>query len=60
MAHQFYEAIKAVYEPKSHSTHPVRTKDETTLINDNKRILSRWAEQFEELLNQAKPAHQSI
>ena len=25
MAHQFYEAIKAVYGPKSHSTHPVRT-----------------------------------
>jgi len=25
MAHQFHEAIKAVYGSKSHSTHPVRT-----------------------------------
>ena len=34
MAHQFYEAIKVVYGPKSHSTHPVRTKDGITLIKD--------------------------
>jgi len=34
MAHQFYKAIKAVYGPKSHSTHPVRAKDRITLIKD--------------------------
>ena len=40
MAHQFYQAIKAVYGPKSHSTNPVRTEDGITLIK-NKDILSR-------------------
>jgi len=40
MANQFYEAIKAVYGPKSHSTNPVRTEDGITLIK-NKDILSR-------------------
>jgi len=52
MAHQFYEAIKAVYGPKCHSTHPVCTKDGITLIKDKKDILSRWAEHLQELLNQ--------
>jgi len=60
MAHQFYEAIKAVYGPKSHSTHPVRTKDGITLIKDKKDILSRWAEHLQELLNQDNPVDQSI
>jgi len=32
MAHQFYEAINAVYGRKSHSPHPVRAKDGITLI----------------------------
>ena len=60
MAHQFYEAIKAVYGPKSHSTQPVRTKDRITLIKDKKDILSRWAEHLQELLNQDNPVDQSI
>jgi len=60
MAHQFYEAIKAVYSPKSHSTHPVRTKVGITLIKDKKDILSRWAEHLQELLNQGNPVDQSI
>jgi len=60
MAHQFYEAIKAVYSQKSHSTHPVREKDGITLIKDKKDILSRWAEHLHELLNQDNPVDQSI
>jgi len=60
MAHQFYEAVKAVYGPKSHSTHPVRTKDGITPIKDKKDILSRWAEHLQELLNQDNPVDQSI
>ena len=60
MAHQFYQAIKAVYGPKSHSTHPVRTKDGITLIKDKKDILCRWAEYLQELLNQDNPVDQSI
>jgi len=59
MAHQFYEAIKAVYGPKSHSTHPMRTKDGIT-IKDEKDIVSRWSEHLQELLNQDNPVVQSI
>jgi len=60
VAHQFYKAIKVVYGPKSHSTHPVRTKDGITLIKDKKDILSRWAEHLQELLNQDNPVDPSI
>ena len=60
MAHQFYEAIKAVYGPKSHSTHPVRTKDGITPIKDKKDILSLWADHLQELLNQDNSVDQSI
>jgi len=59
MAHQFYEAIKAVYGPKSYSTHPARTKDGITPIKD-KDILSRWEKHLQEPLNQANPVDQSI
>jgi len=60
MAHQFYEAIKAVYGPKFHSTHPVRTKDGITPIKDKKDILSLWADHLQELLNQDNSVDQSI
>jgi len=60
MAHQFYEAVKAVYCPKSNSTHPVLTEDGTTVIKDRKVTLSHWAEHLEELRNQANPVDQSI
>ena len=40
MAHQFYEAIKVGYGPRSDSMHPVCTKDGITLIKDKKDILS--------------------
>jgi len=58
MAHQFYEA-KAIYGPKSHSTHPARANDGITLIKDKKDILSCWAEHLQELLNQDNPVDQS-
>ena len=45
--------------PKSHSTHPVRTKDEYTLIKDKKGILTRWAEHLQEQLNQDNHVDQS-
>jgi len=60
MAHQFYEAIKVVYGPKSHSTHLVRTMDGITLIKEKKDIISRWVEHLQELLNQDNPVDQSI
>jgi len=60
MAHQFYEAIKVVHGPKSHSTHLVRTMDGITLIKEKKDIISRWVEHLQELLNQDNPVDQSI
>ena len=41
-----------VYEPKDSGSAPVRSKDETILITDREKILARWAEHFQTVLNQ--------
>jgi len=38
---KFYDTIKAAYGPRHHSVHPVRTKDDVTLMKDQQGILSR-------------------
>jgi len=58
--YQIYDTVKGVKSPKSHSMHPVCTKDGTTLIKDRKGILSCWVKHIEEWLNQANPLDQSI
>lgn len=51
----FYNAAKTIYGPKKHSNYPVRSADGNTLYKNNSQILSRWAEHFENLLNQVNP-----
>ena len=46
----FYEGLKAVYGPKSSGTSPINSSD-NTLLTDRDKILERWAEHFESILN---------
>ena len=48
---KFYDALKAVYGPQSSGSSPLLSSDGTTLLNDKKRILDRWAEHFNSVLN---------
>jgi hypothetical protein len=48
----FYDGLKQVYGPKDSGSAPVRSKDGTTLITDREKILARWAEHFQMVLNQ--------
>ena len=59
-AHRFNKAVKAVYGPKSYSTHHVRANDGNTLRKHTKDILSRWVENLKDLPNQTSPVDQSI
>ncbi|KAK4319323.1 hypothetical protein Pmani_009726 [Petrolisthes manimaculis] len=48
---KFYEALRAVYGPQSSGSSPLLSSDGTTLLNDKKQILYRWAEHFNSVLN---------
>ena len=58
--HNFYNSIKEVYGPTTHSTTPVRSADGTTLIKDVQGISQRWAEHFSTLLNGGLTPDRSI
>ena len=47
----FYSALKAVYGPTSSGSAPLLSADGTTLISDKKKLLERWAEHFDTVLN---------
>ncbi len=46
----FYSSLKEVYSPTSASSSPLLSADGTKLISENK-ILERWAEHFDGVLN---------
>ncbi|KAK4294773.1 hypothetical protein Pmani_032624 [Petrolisthes manimaculis] len=48
---KFYDALRAVYGPQSSGSSPLLSSDGTTLLNDKKQILYRWAEHFNSVLN---------
>jgi len=56
----FYDGLKAVYGPRDSGSIPVRSRDGSTLITDCEGILSRWAEHFHEVLNQAPTFDPSV
>ena len=58
--HNFYNSIKNIYGPKNCSVTPLKTADGLTLLKDQNRILLRWAEHFEALLNQHSSTDQTI
>ncbi|KAI8481625.1 Dynein heavy chain 1, axonemal [Branchiostoma belcheri] len=48
---RFYDGIRALYGPQASSSSPLLSADGATLITDRAKILDRWAEHFEAVLN---------
>jgi len=48
---RFYDALKAVYGPQSSGSSPLLSAEGSTLLTDKKRILDRWVEHFNNVLN---------
>jgi len=48
---RFYEALNTIYGPRSSGSSPLLDSDGTTLITEKDKILERWAEHFEAVLN---------
>jgi hypothetical protein len=48
---RFYAALKEVYGPKTGAVSPVLASDGHTLIVEKEKILARWAEHFNSVLN---------
>ena len=49
---RFYDGLRTLYGSRDSGSTPVRFKDGSTLISDREKILHRWAEHFETVLNQ--------
>ncbi|XP_069977706.1 uncharacterized protein [Penaeus vannamei] len=47
----FYDGLKEVYDPTSVGSSPLLSADGSTLITDKDKILERWAEHFDSVLN---------
>ena len=47
----FYGDLRALYGPKSTGNSPVYSSDNETLLTDRDKILQRWADHFENVLN---------
>lgn len=47
----FYSAIRTIYGPTSSGSSPLLSADGNTLISDKEKILERWAEHFDSVLN---------
>ena len=48
----FYHGLKVVYGPREAGSTPVKSLDDVTLT-DRTKILERWKEEFESVLNQS-------
>ena len=48
----FYTGLKEVWGPQTRSTVHLKSLDGSTTLSDNKRVLERWSQHFETLLNQ--------
>ncbi|XP_046846769.1 uncharacterized protein LOC124440415 [Xenia sp. Carnegie-2017] len=48
---RFYEALNTIYGPRSSGNSPLLSSDGTSLITKKEKILHRWAEHFEAVLN---------
>ncbi len=47
----FYACIKEIYGPTTSRSAPILSADGSNLITDKDRILERWAEHFDSVLN---------
>ena len=48
---QFYGALKAFYGPQSSGSSPKLSADGSTLMTDKDKIIGRWTEHFNNVLN---------
>jgi len=48
---RFYDALRTVYGPQSSGSSPLLSADGSTLITEKEKILERWAEHFNSVLN---------
>ena len=48
----FYIGLKEVWCPQTRSTVHLKSLDGSTTLSDNKKVLERWSQHFETLLNQ--------
>ena len=48
---KFYDALKAIHGPTKSGSSPLLSADGNTLITDKEKILGRWAENFDSVLN---------
>ena len=58
--HNFYNAVKSIYGPRSHCITPLQSADGLKVLKDQDSILGRWAEHFNTLLNQNSDADFTI
>ncbi len=58
--HDFYNAVKSIYGPTSHSITPLKTADGLKVLKDQTSIRERWAEHFNTLLNQDSDADYTV
>ena len=58
--HNFYNAVKSIYGPRSHCITPLKSADGLKVLKDQDSILGRWAEHFNTLLNQNSDADFTI
>ena len=56
----FYQGLKAIYGPKISGSAPVRRSDGTRLLTDKNKILSRWADHFNSVLNQESTVNNDV
>ena len=47
----FYSSLKEIYSPTSIGSFPMLSADGTTLITEKDKVLERWAEHFDRVLN---------
>ena len=53
---RFYDGLKTVFGPKTSGVTLLYSADGQTLLTDSNEILKRWAEHFNNLLNQPSDA----
>ena len=56
----FYQGLKEVHGPKKRSTAAIKNKQGNELITDKQKILDRWAEHFNGVLNQISDFDETV
>lgn len=57
---RFYDTLKSVYGPQPSGISPLLCADGTTLLTEKDKILGRWAEHFNSVLNQPPSINEDV